>query len=405
MAFVTHAMRQLLVPRKYVGQVATRCQFPDTFFAGNTTWMSSSAHFLRDNVTAVKIAFANSYTAGTAETATGAVTTIKGGIYNAAGVARSLKWSGSTTGTIPNGGILWSDWVQIDGKAGDKISVRNSQANTSGVVYNTNSDTGADANGTFNCQNAALGDANENTATDKTISGTITDAAAGFWIGPCAIVGMTNKPTFGIIGDSVAAGIKDTQDSSGDIGSIARSIGPLFGYMNFGKSGDKASTFATAANSTQRRLVLLYCSHIICALGLNDILASGDAAATVEGNVQTIAKMFWPKPVYHTTLTPVSTGTFTSSGAQTTDASNSRRVTFNQWARAGVPEMTGMLDINTAVENSLDDGKWVSPGGVAQTPDGIHTNQTGSLRIVSQGVIDNNRFNFNSGAISYLPRV
>lgn len=81
------------------------------------------------------------------------------------------------------------------------------------------------------------------------------------------------------------------------------------------------------------------------------------------------------------TLLPVSTGAWTSSGAQTTSVNNMVRTQTNDWIRAlgDAGEIDLCIEAADLLETSRNSGIWISPAGVAQTGDGIHPNLAGML--------------------------
>jgi hypothetical protein len=353
--------------RAFMGQVATRSFIPSSLGDTNT-YMSRTLHYARDTITTIKIAIPNwlvldNAGAGGGETASGGTTTVLASVEYPSGSFWPLYFSGSRTGTIASGGTLWTDLANVFIPNGALFFIRMSLVNTVGIPY-TDSVTGVHIT-------VSSGEALQQTATDLTTSGTVTDGFSGtLSMFPVAIVGRTTRPSICIIGDSRQTGLGDaTPDATGDQGEIGRAFGPNYAYMSLAMSSERASQWATG--STQRALLAPYCTTIIGDLGINDTVFDGNAAATVEGNIKAIAAQFKPRRCYWTTFPPVTTGVWTNPAGtdQTVNGNDAIRTAVNDWTRAINPPLDAMIEVADTMEISRNSGKWHAP---SFTTDGIH---------------------------------
>jgi hypothetical protein len=301
-------------PSLYEGLVASRARMLGSFDNLLNQCMSRTAHIASENLTSIRVCFSNFYNCTSQggspipDTAPGAASTITAAIeYN--GTSQQLKFSASSSGTIPSGGALWSDYLTVSIPSGATFWVRQFINNTAGLVLN------------FNIQNhSSLGECiNVNTTgvPDLTLSaGTFRNTNA--WsLPPLAIVGMTVNPSMIIVCDSIGAGQGDTEDTSksstgfnGVVGTVARSLGNI-PFVIIGRSGAKAQTWSSDASAANA--IIQKGSHLFIGLGTNDIAAPANRTASqVVSDIQTIAALGWARQkVFVGTLAPRSAGTWT----------------------------------------------------------------------------------------------
>lgn len=378
----------------FIGQVATRCYCPATIDANALTWMARTFHFLRSfgGVTAIKVAFPNWYVVNNAssgpETGSGGTSTIKAGLEYPAGTFRQFLFGGATSKTVVTKATLWTDWLPVGIPDGAKFFIRHQRANPTAVVFNDD---------TFGSHvDVAQGDAVEQTSTDKTISGTVTDGGNGIAMYPAAIIARTSSGSIFLPGDSRIAGLTDTTvGTSGDQGEIARTIGPKFAYINCGVAGTSITDWVTgtalSSGAALRKALSQYCTTVIGNYGINDITFDGTSSATMQARVASLAAIFAPKPYYHCTLPPITTGAWTNPAGsdQTLGTNNTVRAAFNTALRAmSIPGVAGFNEIASIMESGST-GKWNAPGF---TTDGIHETTTALLTIA----LLTERFNLRS---------
>ena len=210
---------------------------------------------------------------------------------------------------------------------------------------------------------------------DQTMGGAIINNSLGNGFTPAAIVSKTTLPSFAIVGDSLAYGNFDDADDSGDVGIVARGIGPSFGYVNLACGNDRAIDFL---RSHRQRLELgLFASNIIIQYGLNDF-ASNRTGYQVLADRTAIAALFPSKKINETTITPWTSSTdgFSTTRNQMVMKSEPDRIEANSKIRLGRPGISNYFEIASAVETSPNSGIIRTPN---ITPDGIHFRQAGYL--------------------------
>lgn len=373
----------------YLGGVATAVKICDNKSTAQKQANSRSSHIARDNIYGLQLSFPNWFVDFTTknELGSGGAATVTAAIEYPVGTFTAVTWGAASQAT----GISIADATTsplsnpcpVFIPAGATFFVRNFWNSSVGFVQVG----GQNPNGVIDI---AIGEAYEwavSGLADKTMSGTIVNNVGNsqFIYTPCLIVAPTVNPSCFLIGDSRVLGVADSYQGAGfpnDLGELARSIGPAFAYCNSGISGDKISFYI--ANNTLRLPLAQYYSHIICELGESDV-RSGSAAANVLANLAKLYSSLSGKIIFQTTYTPVASGTFSTLGGQTTDATNPVRVSLNTSIRAGLPGLGGYFDIASAVEYALNDGLWQFPG---LTADGVHELQAGALQIKNSGVVD-----------------
>ncbi len=345
---------------KYMGPVASRTWIGSQL-GGTLPYMVRTTQKIRapGGVDAIKMGFAN-FSVVTGETMSGGVLTVKASL-DLASVRTQVLFGGSPTGVADAATpILWSDlmpWVAADGAAFQALF---HQQNTVKIPYM--------GPGLGGMPYIAGGDAIEQTATDKTMSGTITDGGIGIGMWPCAIWGYRSGRCVGLLCDSRGVGATDTPDASGNLGEIQRSIEPLYAIQPIGRSGESMTGFL--GSSTIRRTLLAPCTTIIDALGINDIgIVGAIDQATFESRKTSLRSSFAQTDYWGVTMPPFTSGAWTLADRsdQTVTAGNAVRTTANTWLRALAGGLlTGVLDPAITAETA---GKWNAPGW---TGDGAH---------------------------------
>ncbi len=362
------------LPQSYLGQVATRTYQPFGFYAGNTSIQSRSTHFARDAVSSLQVVLPNWYgVAGTGEVAPGADASIAASIEYPSGSFTPLTFAGAPSGTIPDGGFAVSDPAKVVIPVHAQFWVRTNYHNPNGVIYEG-----------FN--NAFAGDGSELSPAvqaDKTTSGAI--AASGLLYMPAAILAETTKPSVLCLGDSIMLGVRDTfDDLTGDQGIVARSIGPSFGYANFGLAGDTIG--AVLASHKNRVALASYFSHVVSDYGgPNDY-----NSPTILTDISSLGALFPSNKRFQTTRVPNSTS---SDGWATVTAQSSGTAAFfravNQSIRAGVQNWDGYFDVAAVLESAPDSGLWnVGPDGSHPlTADGVHPDTLGNVLVARSSAV------------------
>lgn len=382
----------------YLGQVATKCRIPVNRSTSNLQANARTHHIARDAISSLKIELPNWYwtRGGTLTEANGGGNiTYTASIEYPAGTFTQVKWSGATSVVVASGNSALSDFVNVSIPIGAAFWVRSYAVAATAIVF-------TDGNAGFPQNDLANGEAYEYAAsgiTDKTMGGTITDngAASAPILSPTAIVAQTTRPSALIIGDSRDWGFNDLYDATGDLGDVARSIGPVVGYINAGCAGDTFSGFITA--HAKRVALATYVSHVIVGDAINALRSGGSGqnktAATVLGELQTILGYFSTKICLTSTCggpNSTSTDSWATTANQTVNANSAQIIAYNNAIRAGVANSVGFYDVADQVESARDSGKWWVTGAAnGTTLDGLHSIQAGYLRIKNSGAVNPNR--------------
>lgn len=382
-------------PSLYQGQIATNCTIPSGRSTTNKQANARTVHIARDTISALKIELCNWcwLRSGTGpETAGGGNITYSASIEYPAGTFTQVLWAGAATKVVTSNAVALSDAVTVAIPSGATFWIR-TYANAVTAIVFTEGNTG------FEQRNLAGGEAYEYAAsgiTDKTMGGTIVDvgAVSAPIFRPTAIVAQTRRPSVLILGDSRDWGFTDIHDSSGDLGDLARSIGPQYGYINAGCAGDTLSAFITA--HTQRAALQQYVSHVVFGDPINALRSGGSGqnktAATVLGELQTILGYFPTKRCLTTTTggpQTTTTDSWATVANQTVNANSAQIIAYNDAIRAGVANSVGYFEIADQVESARNSGKWWVTGvASATTTDGLHSTQAGYLRIKNSGAVN-----------------
>jgi len=361
------------LPHEYIGQLATRCWVANTVFTPGTFGFNwRTYHYARDNITWMQVAWPTGFYGNPgADEAFLSPSPYTASIEYPAGVYHQMTWSGSTVCTNQDS-VVFSDPIRVSIPKGAKFYTKIFQNVTSASIPLVTPVSGASEN----FCDATGGDIGNASGVDETMTTMSPDGfdSSGYMVPPMAIVGPTRQPSIAIIGDSRSYGVNDIPAANvGDTGQVARQLGPYFGYMNLALSGETASGFA-GIGGNQRSYMTLWCSHVVCAFGINDIYG-GATAAQVESSLLEIYNNVYisNKPIIQQTLQPESNSTdsWATTTNQTTYSINGVRNTVNTWIR-GVPSpLYAIDDICRILEYNWQTGSgiWNAPN---YTQDGIH---------------------------------
>lgn len=341
----------------YWGFAATRGLVRNTINAGVTDLNYRSEHVAREQLTGIRLTFANWRVASQVETATGSATTITASVEYPSGTFTQVTFSGVPSGVIADGGEIESDTVAVNIPEGSTFWVRGHEYNATGVITAFDS-TGQKMSG--DRLEASSGVA------DKTMGGTINTSGTQV-AGPLAIVQYTSKPSVLLIGDSIFAGINagpnDTPDNTGSMGAVAKAIGKVFGYSNVSSGGLTVQTLLTSY--TKRVGLARYATHVVSNLGTNDLAASR-TASQILADLNTFRALFSGKRYYQATIIPRST----SSTSGWIEVADQARTGFT-WSegfslnskirRKQITGLDGVFDIARVLESPLDAAGAASP--------------------------------------------
>lgn len=202
--------------------------------------------------------------------------------------------------------------------------------------------------------------------------------------GPAAILGVCETPTpsFLIWGDSIGWGRGDTDDQHGNSGLYERGLwdvhpdGSPAPYVNMSRSGDQLGSNVPLLAPLKRGLIA-YVSHVIVALGTNDISVGRDLEAIKADaqaiwrsvrrrGAQVVAVKILPK-----TKTAGNTEIFSDAYRP-----GGIRDRFNEWldSRVGI-DIDHVLDLNVVLESRTSPGYWVASD---VSVDGLHPSPKGA---------------------------
>lgn len=211
---------------------------------------------------------------------------------------------------------------------------------------------------------------------------------------PLLVLAQSNRLVWGVIGDSIAAGVNDAQsDPNGGRGLVGRALAEIGPHVNFGCPGDQAVLYAAGSTLRNQLMQLSGMTKAFLELGVNDFFTGSRTSTNVLTDRQTIRNQYPGVTFYDTTITPATTTTDnwqTAVNQTTTSATpNTNRIAFNDSLRAGTAlgqGSLGTLDIAAEVETSsgnqygpvIDGGVWIP--GIVGYSDGVHPNSNGYIR-------------------------
>lgn len=363
-------------PAPYTGALATRAFFPDTIDTARYQYMTETRHVVRAASDVIGIVEANSYSgANNAEVAPGAAMTVTASVSKSqTGTRTQITFGGVASGTVPNGGKLESDLIDFPVSPGDVLYIRRWRSCSSGIVCNADTIKG----GSDICLRGT-------TTADLTMSTSAMTGGVTACSWPVAVIGTIVEPSVGVIGDSRAYGRGDTMDADYELGEVCRSIGPAFGYVNLSRRTMSPAQYT--ASNTLRNQLLDYVSHIVCDFGINSFINESKTYAQAKSELEAVWAGFSSgKPIFQTTLSPVSTGAWTLTDfSDQTVAWGDRLPQMNDYLRTAPSPLAAVFEIADVVESSRNSGKWKAPG---YTTDGTHGSQTACVAIKNSGVID-----------------
>lgn len=394
----------------YTGILGTRCRTPtDLFDAGSATAqavMSRTYHYARAPITSLRLAFANWWNEstdgmggpGNGELASGTTLTVAASIEYPEGVFTQVTFSsGSSSLAISSGQTGWSDAISVTIPKNAKFFVRSFQQGTRFRVRCEHV-----SQGVVTYLDTANGDAVDTTGTNQTMSGTVTDDGSADWYGPAAIVGPTPYPSFGLLGHSRYHGFGDQAEANvGDIGEIARYLGPTHAYLSVAGGAMSAQVFV--ASHAQQLALLSYCSHLFIQLGGTDVLF-GRTLSQIKADMAAIVDLFPRRPLYLTNHVPYSASTdgWITTVNQTPEADWAGFAALNEWLATCPLGAQRSYDFEAAVTPTPGSGIWSAPGGTNLTDDGLHMNVDGYQALQAAGVVAAHDFPIGWDAITRI---
>lgn len=381
---------------EYTGQLATRSFIPTGIDLTNKQANSRTHHRARSIIRQIQIELPAWYWARsgakTEVNVTGNIS-YRASVEYPKGVFTQLKFAGAVSGLATGAVPLVSDALIIKIPRNAKFWIRTYAVGTHSTVF---SDTSPGSALVVQDQNPDCDSYEYGTSiTDKTMGGEIVNTdplVTSRQLFPQAIFGPTTWPTVLMIGDSKCRGFGDTYDSNGDMGEFGRSLGPYFGYINAGSSGDSLSEFI--ASSTRRQALKQYCSNVIVQTAIN-ALRSGTGqnktAAAVLVEQQTILGYFADKRRLTCTTagSATSNASFTTLASQTLNSNNAEIILWNDAQRALVSGSSWCFDIQPVFTEGLNLNRWKVDGTAFKyTVEGLHPTRFSYDLLAASGVVD-----------------
>lgn len=369
---------------KYEGYVASRCRRAYTAESTNISVQCRSAHFATDDITALKLLFGAASSGGTSSVTTAS-------IEYPSGTFTQVTFLGATSLTLASSASdVFSDYINVAIPKGSLFWIRYLfQGTTSNVIsYNI-------------WQNTFLGEACElsttATLTDKTMSGTITNAGtpSGCSKTVKAIIGVTANATVYFNGDSIMFGTADVEDTSasntgynGVVGFCARSVDALgLCFISNAVSGNTAQSMVTSVDHRMGK-----CSHILSQLSVNDVNFGRTYAQLVSDLGGSLLHAGPAVKIYQTTTTPISSLATVNPGWDRVvgqksagagiDAARNSFISALRAGTTGIPRLTGYIDAANVLESSQGSDCWAEHTP-AYTGDGIHPTQLAHTLVVN----------------------
>lgn len=374
-----------LLPRR---QVATRAKISTNLNPATAQAMSKSFHYNRSgaDLTRLGVRLPNWYSIQSQtqnnELGSGGSCTFEASVeYPIGGARKRLTFNGADSITVADGADVDTDIITLDTPIpnGQRFEIYVYRSGMTQMPYWTS-------------KFSSAGDYDQMlygaSVTNAVISGTLTSSTGSPCYSPSAIFAPSNTKASFLWGDSRIMGTNDTADSTGDIGEVARNIGPTVPYINGGVGSTRIMHFIVGTNSKRIALARDFCTSEICNYAIND-LGGGQTAAQIKTNLETGHALFTGIKKFQTTCYVSSTGAWTLADGtdQTTATYNAARLTHNANVIAGLTGLDGFFDSTSAVAlGGLDSsGKFKAPG---YTADGLHLSQTGTLAIQSLNAIN-----------------
>lgn len=373
-------------------QIATECGVDTGAAAPLATYTSRTTrrrHVVRAPATDLRVALNGVNLQGPA---LNPVTT-RVSVETAGGTIHPVTFSGASSVTVNPGAGVISDPITLTLADGDVLFTRLFQEVETGDQLPTS---------TRFCLTTGEGEGLQWGA-DLTASGAIPQ---GNTTAPTVLALLGTPPTtrttaFALLGDSItAATFDDWTTTPGHSGFAVRAMNAAgLPYISYAVGGDKASMMNNPTRQAYWWTGIEGCDWFFAAYGINDI-AGGSTLAQLQTNTIALWAALNARGLAGAqgTTTPFSTSTdgWATVGNQTAASPHeSVRVGWNTWLRDGAPltvalaavatggsglragdtghPLTAVVDTASAVESSLNSGRWV----VGTTDEGLHPNPTG----------------------------
>lgn len=292
-------------------------------------------------ITAIRLAYSNTYYSGLVETVNTNTITVKAAIEHTVtttdtqtGPIDKAHWAGSLTTTITGGAMAISDPIPCNIAPGDVWYER------VGVTVSTNGD--YYPYGGSLCGGTSYG--GENNGESKTLSsdlvhsGTFTANTGAPVFSASAVLGTVADgsavKSIAIIGDSIVGGTDDAGYMNGAKGGWALRAFVDYPRVYVPLGSDTIASFSSRANGYNRWRIASMCSTVMLAFGRNEL---GTSVATTKASILAVAKWFMARGsrVIACTILPAPTSTdgwyTVTNQTPQAGASETNRVSLNSW--------------------------------------------------------------------------
>lgn len=211
----------------------------------------------------------------------------------------------------------------------------------------------------------------------------------GYGPGPLAVLGYWSGkglPSFGLLGDSIADGTGDTNDTGAGTtsgGFLVRALrGSNVPYVKMTRGGDGYASSSLTSKWAVRKYILRFVTDLIDEFGVNDSQAAATSLAIAQG-MYAIAYASGVKRILKTsvTLTGTSSNAYIDKAGQTPyQASNGVQVALNVAMQGVVGALNGptaYVDVRSLITDPTSTFHWLTNGTTNYpTSDGVHPSAT-----------------------------
>lgn len=369
----------------YLGQTFTRSFPSNTFNGGITRGMSRSFHICRATSVNPTATYYNGRMNNAVETA-GQVGTIDCSLEYPVGVFTRANECIVAGGPVPfpaGGTVDLTFNVTVPKNA--VCFLRPMQRCAGGINWCQ-----AAGGSTYGVSPDDFMDIGTSDSIDKVMGGTI-GASNGINFFPIFFGAMTTQPSVLILGTSrEAGGVGVNNDITCDLGPVARTVGPRYGYSSYALSGTLLANWNAGSHTALYSLISAgRFTHIVNEYGVNDI--PSDTAAQLAARHTTFGatiKALRPTiKIIGMTLYPyvTSSDAFVTKANQAPGANQPKLFTYNNLVRAGI---TGQDDYWEAAD-ALDPyrtGQYTisrNPNDTTRTPASVTGGISGTTLTVS----------------------
>lgn len=358
--------------------VGTRGFYRGTRRGAGLSAMGALLHYVPVRAWRLRLVYQNWYNPATTtrEVVNTNAVTLKAALEDSALNIYPVNFGGNRTIVMQPGAIVISDPVDIDVAAGGWVRSRTFMAVSAGEQVPL---------ATKPILSYAAGERNLVTPADAC------DTAYASWgtsdeattCGPVALLGETEGmrvASLALVGDSILGGSGDWEtlgDGVNVSGWVRRLCLNDVSFIQTGCAGDRLEYVTPNTGHGLRGVLAGWCSHVLLALGAND-LAAGANLAAMQARWLEACQQFQRRgcQIISCTVTPNTTSTdcWRTTANQTPYAFEATRVQFNDWLRTRPCGEVACWDVADQCESARNSGRWhVGVTAVSGSALGAHT--------------------------------